>query len=190
MLLFQMGLLRKKLYQPNHLHRVKELFSIITIMGTIEMWNEMLQTFLDDLGQSFPENTVIPKYRKTLPMILYTNKRIVLDKFIEEVTPIKEKITTRDPSIFKECKNTFLEELKMSELWELASEKSKDAIWSYLNTLLVLGSTISIIPPEAMKTIELLASDMAKNMSSSDGNLLGALDPNMLAGLLGGGIKE
>jgi hypothetical protein len=67
----------------------------------------------------------------------------------------------------------FLSELNVKTHWtsELSSG-TKDAIWQYLQTLYIIGSTISMLPEETLTAIE----DMAKKMSE---------DPEGLSKLLG-----
>lgn len=151
-------------------------------MGSIALWNEMLESFLDDLSKSFPEEKAIKDYKNSIPVLVVAQPRYILDLFVKEVTPYSGKIASKDDSMFTDCPVTLLKNINMNGLWGKASENSKEAIWSYLNTLLVLAKTLSVLPPDAMNMIEKMAMDMQNQMPA--GGL--DLDPTMLTNMLAG----
>ena len=75
------------------------------------------------------------------------------------------------------------------------SQGTKDAIWQYLQTLNVLGMTITSIPAEALSTIENVAAQCAGGMGGEgEGEGSGSNDQLMnsmtaLLGNLGGMLK-
>jgi hypothetical protein len=87
----------------------------------------------------------------------------------------------------------FLKEINIKKHWTAdLSENTKDAIWQYLQTLYILGTTITMIPPEALDMIENVATDCATNIQNG-----GQLDPSALTGLfsslggmLGGSLEK
>ena len=53
-------------------------------------------------------------------------------------------ITNTRESYILNCDNDFLNELNIKRWWtDELSNQTKDAIWQYMNTLIVLGTTIS-----------------------------------------------
>ena len=85
---------------------------------------------------------------------------------MEKVKPQSEYIINKNPEMF-ELNTGIVKDLKLKELWSSGiSDTTKDAIWSHLNTLYVFGSTLSILPPNMMSSIEALAQQCAQNMDS------------------------
>ena len=152
-------------------------------MGSIALWNEMLESFLDDLSKSFPEEKAIKDYKKSIPVLVVAQPRYILDIFVREVTPFSDKIALKDDTMFTDCPITLLKDINMGGLWGKASDHSKEAIWSYLNTLLVLAKTLSVLPPEAMNMIEKMAMEMQDKMPAGGLDLDPAMLSNMLTGL-------
>ena len=85
---------------------------------------------------------------------------------------------------------SFLSELNIKKHWtpELSSN-TKDAIWQYLQTLYMLGTTITAFPADTLNMIESVASNMAQQISEGGGSSGGQLDEaalmNSVQGLLG-----
>ena len=51
------------------------------------------------------------------------------------------------------------------------SDATKGAVWQYLQTLYMLGTTITAIPQETLSVIESVAKDCADKMQSGDGEI-------------------
>ena len=49
------------------------------------------------------------------------------------------------------------------------SDGTKDAVWQYLQTLYILGTTIQSVPEDTLTAIEAMAKDVADKMASGDG---------------------
>ena len=85
----------------------------------------------------------------------------------------------------------FLKDVNIQEHWNTCSENTKNAIWQYVQTLYMLGTTIKSIPAETLSVIENVAKECADKMGSGEG---GELDEaalmktmqGMLGGMLGG----
>jgi hypothetical protein len=63
----------------------------------------------------------------------------------------------------------WLSEIHIDKLWaspEL-SEQTRGAIWQYMQTLYILGTTITMFPPETLSMIENVAEKCAENMQES-----------------------
>ena len=101
--------------------------------------------FLNDLIQSIPEEE---KVHETLKGISENEEKEVVTQFTEMFKD-SSKIVNKDDSIFKET-----EFLNIQNYWDEFSPKTKDIIWQYLNTLYVLATTISSIPPNLLNAID------------------------------------
>jgi len=148
-------------------------------MTSISAWNDMLSQFLDELQSTFPEEKSIKKYQSSFGLLRKTNPRKCIEGYMSEIGPNSNKIMGKDESFFFNTNSEFINDLNLTKYWtpELSSN-TKDAIWQYLQTLYILGTTITMIPQETLNSIERIASDCAENMQNG-----GSFDPSMLSGL-------
>lgn len=150
-------------------------------MTSVSAWNDMMDQFITELEKTFPEEKSIKKYHTSFDLLRKSNPRKCVDAYMAEVGPYQEKIMAKDESFFLDgsCHSDFLNEINIKKYWtpEL-SENTKGAIWQYLQTLYILGTTISIIPPDAMNMIEDVASKCANNIQNG-----GQIDEKALTGL-------
>jgi len=162
-------------------------------MASITAFNEMMGQFLVELHKTFPEEKGLKKCLSAFDLMKEANPKLVVDGFMTSVTPYAEKISSRDDTFFiNESKNMdFLKDVNIQEHWNTCSENTKNAIWQYVQTLYMLGTTIKSIPAETLSVIENVAKECADKMGSGEG---GELDEaalmktmqGMLGGMLGG----
>jgi len=160
-------------------------------MTSISAWTDMMDQFLGELISTFPEEPAMKKYKTSYEVLRKANPRKCVETYMSTVGQFQDKIMAKDESFFLDnSSNEFLAELNIKKHWtpEL-SQNTKEAIWQYLHTLYILGTTITMIPKEALDMIENVASDCADSIESS-----GTMDPkaltglfSSLGGLLGGG---
>ena len=96
-----------------------------------------------------------------------TNPRMAVDTFMSGITPYADKISQKDESfVLKDLENIeYLCELNFKDNWNSTlSTGTKDAIWQYLQTLYMLGTTITAIPAETLSMIEKIAKECADKM--------------------------
>jgi predicted ATPase len=124
-----------------------------------------------------------------------TNPKLVVDGFMSGVTPYADKISSKDETFFiNESKNLdFMKDVNLEKHWSLCSENTKNAIWQYVQTLYMLGTTIKSIPEDTLSMIEAVAKQCADKMgedgTSMDENALMKTMQGMLGGMLGGNKK-
>ena len=157
-------------------------------MTTLSAFNEMMVQFLGELAQTFPDEPKIKEAQAT-PM-----NRASFDKFMKDISVWTNQMMAKDGAAFFCEDNTVAVNLNLNVIWNSAecTENTKAAIWQYLQTLYMLGTTISMFPPETLSMIESAAENCAKNMKKNpDGQLdeasLMAGMNSMLAQMLGGG---
>ena len=152
-------------------------------MATVSTFNEMMGQFLTELVQTFPEEKAMKKYLTAFEMAKQSNARMVMNEFMKSVNPYAQKIMSKDDTFFIEHNSEipFLDELNLKEHWnDTLSENTKNAIWQYLQTLYLMGMTISALPEETLSMIESVAKQCAKNLDE------GGLDEQaLLAGMSG-----
>ena len=162
-------------------------------MTSLSAWTEMFDNFLNELIETFPEEPAMKKYKTSFELLRKTNPRKCIDAYMTSITPIQQHIMSKDEDFFMKESVEFLKEINIKKHWTAdLSENTKDAIWQYLQTLYILGTTITMIPPEALDMIENVATDCAANIQNG-----GQLDPSALTGLfsslggmLGGSLEK
>ena len=142
-------------------------------MASHQAFNSMMEEFINELIQTFPEEKSIKVYRTQFEALKKTNSKKVVEAFMAAVSPFSEYITQKNEKIL-EMDIEFLKKLNIRKWWTPdLSQNTKDAIWQYLSTLLMLGTTITSIPSDMLKTIESVAEQCASGM---DGNTSGMPD--------------
>ena len=157
-------------------------------MTSITAWNDMMDQFLGELERTFPEEKAVKKYKTSFEIVRKANPRKAIDAYMSEAGKYQEKIMNKDESFFLENEDSLIKELNLSKHWTAdLSSKTKDAIWQYLQTLFILGTTITMIPPDALGMIEDVAHKCAGNMQEN-----GQMDEKALTGLFStlGGMLE
>lgn len=135
---------------------------------TITSFNELMQQFLDDLEIAFPNDSAIKKYQATFGLVKKTNARKPLTEFMSSITPFASQIMSKDESFFLQSDVDFVKSLNIKDLWSQATSENKDAIWQYLQTLYIIGMTISSLPPETLSVIENVAKQCAESLKGTE----------------------
>lgn len=141
-------------------------------MTTVNAFNEMMDQFLTELNLTFPSNKSVIKVQSAFEVVKRTNPSHVLDNFMNAVKPYSKKIMSKDESfVMKDSENIeFLHDLDIISMWNESSDATKSAIWQYLQTLVVLGTTIQSLPKETLSMIEEMAKKCAEQMKDVPGD--------------------
>jgi hypothetical protein len=141
-------------------------------MTTVNAFNEMMDQFLTELNLTFPENKAIIKFQASFEVVRTATPSKVLDEFMKATKPYRNKIMQKDDSFIINDSNNIplLAEIDIKSLWDLSSDATKSAIWQYLHTLLVFGTTIKTFPPDTMSMIESMAAKCAEQMANGGGD--------------------
>jgi len=156
-------------------------------MASVTAFNDMLSQFLVELHKTFPEEKGIKKMTTSFEMLKQTNPRLIVDGFMKGVTPYADKISAKDESFLLEEieKIELLKDLNIKSYWNRMSENTKAATWQYLQTLYMLGTTITAIPAETLGLIETIAKDCADKMETNGGQLDQDALMKMMGSMLG-----
>ena len=158
-------------------------------MASVSAFNDMMSQFLVELHKTFPEEKGIKKMLTSFDLLKSTNPRLVVDGYMKGVSPYADKISAKDETfLLNEIENIdFLKELDIKSYWVKMSANTKSATWQYLQTLYMLGITITSLPEGTLSQIESIAKGVADNMQNGDGELdqdaLMQMMGNMLKGL-------
>ena len=156
-------------------------------MASVTAFNDMMGQFLVELHKTFPEEKGIKKMMTSFDMLKTTNPRLVVDGFMTGVSPYADKISGQDETfILNEIETIdFLKDLDIKKYWERMSDGTKSATLQYLQTLYMLGTTITSIPDDTLKMIEGIAKDCADKMQNGDGQIDQDALMKMMGGMLG-----
>lgn len=153
----------------------------------------MMRNFLEELNQTFPEETKIAIVLDSFDELVRINARKAMEVFVAALAPHAALVTAKDPALFEQP-ITLPGGLDMSALWNKpdVDDATRSAVWSYLQMLFMLGTTVQNLPPQLLQTIESVAMNCASQMqdSPSGGVDFGALSSMLMGGLgnmLGGG---
>lgn len=146
-------------------------------MYTIEAFNQMLVDFLSDLCRVFPHHEFLKKYQTLLNAAIMMSPESIVDKFMDEIKPFSEDINQKNSAFFSKAHGEILNNLRMEELWkEDIPETTRENIWKYLNTLLVIGTLIKSMDKDMLSGIENMATQLMNNPGSADlSSLMGTL---------------
>ena len=162
-------------------------------MASVSAFTDMMSQFLVELHKVFPQEKGIKKFRAQFELAKTANPRLVVDGFMKGITPYADKISNKDESfLLNEVGNIeFLKDLNLKDNWnDSLSSNTKDAIWQYLQTLYMLGTTITAIPAETLSMIEGIAKDCADKMENEGGELDEAALMKTMNSMFGGMLKK
>lgn len=161
-------------------------------MSSVNAFNDMMGQFLAELHKTFPEEKGIKKCMSGFELMRTSNPRLVVDGFMAGVTPFADKISAKDDTFFlNEAKNLeFLKGINLEGHWASVSDGTKDAIWQYIQTLYMLGTTISSIPEDTLSMIEKVAKQCADQLDMEGGNIDESALMKTMQGMLGGMLKK
>jgi hypothetical protein len=143
-------------------------------MASVTAFNDMMGQFLVELHKTFPEEKGIKKMMTSFDLLKSSNPRLVVDAFMKGVSPYADKISAKDETFLLKEIDTIdlLKDLDIKSYWERMSPNTKGATWQYLQTLYMLGTTITSLPQDTLSQIESIAQGVASKLQDEDGGEL------------------
>ena len=139
-------------------------------MASYQAFNSVLDEFIDELINTFPEERQIKVYQNQYNLLKKSNNRAVCEGFMKTIQPYINDIQNKNENIIKNSEIEFLEKLNINKWWNKdLSNNTKEAIWQYLQTLTMLGTTITSIPADILSSIEGVAEQCASQMDGNNG---------------------
>ena len=136
-------------------------------MTSVSTFNDMLEQFISELEQTFPEEKAFKKYHTSVDIMRAANPRKCVDAFMCHAGKYSNQIMAKDDTFFAN-----FEELPINKHWnEDLSQNTKNAIWQYLQTLNILGMTITSIPADMLSMVEGAAAKCAESMQGGGGGM-------------------
>jgi hypothetical protein len=158
---------------------------------SVGAFNDMMGQFLVELSKAIPGEGGIKKFLTSFEMLRATNPRAVVDAFMKGISPYSEFISNRDETLLEKMATMdYLKDLQIQSHWSSLSANTKNAIWQYLQTLFMLGTTISAIPQETLGAIEALAKECADKMQTDEGGSINQDALMKMIGNLGAGLGQ
>jgi hypothetical protein len=135
-------------------------------MTSVGTFNDMLEQFINELETTFPEEKAFKKYHTSFDIMKAANPRKCVDAFMNGIRNYSNQVMQKDDSFFSD-----FTDLPISKYWnDDLSVGTKNAIWQYLQTLNVLGMTITTIPADMLSMVEGAAAKCAESMQSGGGD--------------------
>jgi len=143
-------------------------------MASVTAFNDMMGQFLVELHKTFPEEKGIKKMMTSFDLLKSSNPRLVVDAFMKGVSPYADKISAKDETFLLKEIDTIdlLKDLDIKSYWERMSPNTKGATWQYLQTLYMLGTTITSLPQDTLSQIESIAQGVASKLQDEEGGEL------------------
>jgi hypothetical protein len=158
---------------------------------SVGAFNDMMGQFLVELSKAIPGEGGIKKFLTSFEMLRSTNPRAVVDAFMKGISPYSEDISNRNEALIEKMATMdYLKDLQIQSHWSSLSANTKNAIWQYLQTLFMLGTTISAIPQETLGAIEALAKECADKMQTDEGGGINQEALMKMIGNLGAGLGQ
>lgn len=136
--------------------------------ANVGAFTQVMEQFLDELTETFPEQGALKKYKATFDVMRKANPRKVMDVFMNSASQFQDKIMAMDESFFLQNDIGFLDALEIKKWWtpEL-SQTTKSSIWQFLQYLLITGGanvtpSVPEISKEAQNEIMKLAETLPK----------------------------
>ena len=159
-------------------------------MTSVGAFNDLMAQFLSELKETFPEEPAIKKYQAAFDIMRSANPKKCVIAFMTSMTPYAQSIMAKDEKFFLENPPDVISDLNLQKHWnDELSQGTKDAIWQYLQTLNMLGMTITSIPGDTLSMIEKVAKQCADTMQAGGGLDEKSLMSSM-SGLFGGLLKN
>lgn len=167
-------------------------------MNVCDAFNSTLKTFLEELVACSPPCAATTKAQTllaTFDIVTAADPSHVATEFMRAASPHASRITSRDPTVFDDI---VLAGVELKTAWDVNEDPdTRNAIWQYLQMLLLLGSG-AIMPKETRDMIEATAAGTMAKIQSGEldfGSLLGSLgglggDPQAMMSLLGSDVPK
>lgn len=135
-------------------------------MSGLQAFNDMLKVFMDELAEVFPESKDIAMFATSLDDVISVNAKMPMQIFMDAVGPHAKRVAARDEHLFDVLQFPGID---FKAMWSSdISSGTKDAIWQYISTLLLLGTTVSSVPEDVLASIEQMAAECAQKIQDGD----------------------
>lgn len=157
-------------------------------MTTLVAFNAMLKDFLGDLHSTFPEVDALGLFTLGFDHLIQITPRKPLEMFMKTLIPHSGLVMARDNALFDQELDLGYS-INLSDMWnaEGVTESTRAAMWQYISTLFLLGTTIENMPADMLASVESLAQDCAAKVDRGEMGMndIMSLMMNSMGGLMG-----
>ena len=150
-------------------------------MSTVQAFNSLLKTFVDDLARTNPANEQLTAFVTNFDTVVMLDEKKPMAMFMAAVGPKSDAIMAKDGAAFAGLN---LGGIDLEALWASLSEANRAHVWEYLHMLVLLAKAVSSIPPALLQTIEGVASSAAASMQNGEVDFSGVM--KMVMNMMGG----
>lgn len=118
--------------------------------------------FVKEISEVFPEEAIFSECVKNFSS--YNPKKFLIDTIGDH----QALIISKDNKLFDLVK---IQGLNIKALWSSVSDTTKESIWAYLSTLIMLATALDNTPKELMTGIESLAQEFSEKMQHGELNM-------------------
>lgn len=156
---------------------------------SIQSFNTLMKQFLEELAMTFPDHQEICLFQTMFDDLVKTNHRKPVDLFMNALQPYSDMVMQKNNALFDQP-ISLGNKIDLSALWkENLSDTSRQAIWKYIHTLFLLGTTVRTLSPELLTTIDGIAQSCADKIKSGNADL-SSITQSLLQGDILQGIGE
>jgi hypothetical protein len=130
-----------------------------------DTFNALALEFVKELSEVFPENATLTECAKNFDAIAKDDPKSPMNFMMTIVGNKSDLILAKDETVFDSVE---IPGLAIKEMWNSASDVTKDAIWQYLSTLHMLASTLGNTSGELLSGIENMAMEFADKMATGN----------------------
>jgi hypothetical protein len=126
----------------------------------------MVLDFLKELSEVFPEETTLKKCIDNFDSYILDGPNKPLEFMMNVIGENAHLVTAKDDTFFDIVK---IPGIDVKSMWNSnISDNTKQAIWQYISTLMLIGTTMNSTSTEIMSGIEELAIEFAQKMNSGE----------------------
>lgn len=133
-------------------------------MSAVQAFNNMMGMFLEELELAFPREKALSGIIAAFQLACKTNARLPVEAFMEAITPHVDAIMNKNAAVITDKtigQIPYLKDINLEANWSGAPDATKEAIWQYLQTLVVLGIGVTEIPVDILTQAEEMAQNFA-----------------------------
>jgi len=137
-------------------------------MTSVTAFNDMMEQFLEELVQTFPDEPAMKKYQASFDLLRKANARMVMENFVSSISPYADHVLSKDDAFFLEHSGEidFLNDLNLKKWWTpKLSQNTKDAVWQYIQMLYIMATMPA---PEAMPSADSIMTSMMSGQTDPE----------------------
>jgi hypothetical protein len=131
-----------------------------------DSFNSMVFDFLKELAEVFPEEKILKQCVDNFDSYILDDPKKPLNFMMNVIGENAHLVTAKDEKFFDIVE---VPHIDVKSMWNSnISDNTKNAIWQYISTLMLIGTTMNSTSTEIMSGIEDLATEFAHKMQNGE----------------------